>query len=248
MTIAEARALPVGSEPMVTGVVTVEPGRLLGERTMAIQDGSAGVFVRLPEGYPVSEMPRGRIVQVHGELSAPFGNLEMRPLESADVVAIGSGGLPTPVPVTSLGIDESSEGLLAKGGGTVISVERRTGGAFSVTLRDDEGTAQVYVHAELGLDAASVQRGQRLTVTGIVGQRASGAGAADGYRGRHLSTTRGDAASRSRPPRQPAAPRATSAGPHPGRRPRRQPDHRRHGDLGLGPHRLRGTTSHRRGR
>ncbi len=182
MTIAEARALPIGSQPMVTGVVTVEPGRLLGERTMAIQDGSAGVFVRLPVGYPIAEVPRGRIVQVHGELSAPYGNLEMRPLESTDVVAIGSGGLPTPVPVTSHGIDETSEGLLATGDGTVTLVERRTGGAFSITVRDDEGTAQVYVHAELGLDAASVQRGQHLTVTGIVGQRASGAGAADGYR------------------------------------------------------------------
>ena len=182
MTIAEARALPVGSQPMVTGVVTVEPGRLLGERTMAIQDGSAGVFVRLPAGYPIAEMPRGRIVQVHGELSAPYGNLEMRPLESADVVAIGSGGLPTPVPLTSHGIDETAEGLLATGDGTVTLVERRTGGAFSVTVRDDEGTAQVYVHAELGLDAASVQRGQHLAVTGIVGQRASGSGAADGYR------------------------------------------------------------------
>ena len=106
----------------------------------------------------------------------------MRPLEAADVVVIGSGGLPTPVSVTSHGIDESSEGLLAKSGGTVILVERRTGGAFSVTVRDDEGTAQVYVHAELGLDAASIQRGQHLVVTGIVGQRASGAGAADGYR------------------------------------------------------------------
>ncbi|HZW01150.1 MAG TPA: hypothetical protein VFF55_06230 [Candidatus Deferrimicrobium sp.] len=149
---------------------------------MAIQDGTAGVFVRLPDGYPIAEMPRGRIVQVHGELSAPYGNLEIRPLDAAGVVAIGSGGLPTPVPVTSQGIDEASEGLLATGGGIVVLVERGTGGSFSVTVRDDEGTARVYVHAALGLDAASVQRGQHLEVTGIVGQRASGAGAADGYR------------------------------------------------------------------
>jgi hypothetical protein len=86
------------------------------------------------------------------------------------------------VPVTSHGIDEPSEGLLATGGGTVTLVERGTGGSFSVTIRDDEGTARVYVHAALGLDAASVQRGQHVVVTGIVGQRASGAGAADGYR------------------------------------------------------------------
>ena len=182
MTIAEARALPVGARPLVTGVVTVEPGRLLNERTMVIQDGSAGIFVRLPEGYPAVEVPRGRIVQVRGELSAPYGNLEMRPLDASDVTAMGSGGLPAPLTLHSQDIDEDVEGQLAKLDSTVVLVDGRSGGAFAITVRDEQGTAQVYVHAALGLDPATVQRGQQMTVTGIVGQRASGVGAADGYR------------------------------------------------------------------
>ena len=182
VTIAEARALPVGARPLVTGVVTAEPGRLLSERTLVIQDGSAGIFVRLPEGYPSADVPRGRIVQVRGELSAPYGNLEMRPLDAADVTPMGIGGLPAPLALHSQDLDEDAEGLLARLTSTIVLVEARSGGAFAVTIRDEQGTAQVYVHAGLGLDPAAIERGQQLTATGIVGQRASGVGAADGYR------------------------------------------------------------------
>ena len=191
MSIAEARALAIGARPLVTGVVTVEPGRLLNERTIVIQDGSAGIFVRLPEEYPFDDVPRGRIVQVRGELSAPYGNLEMRPLQPSDVVPMGAGGLPVPVSLGSHDIDEAAEGLLATLDATVVSVEQRSGGAFSITVRDGQGTAQVYVHAGLGLESATIiQQGQQLAATGIVGQRASGTGAADGSAsGRETRTT-----------------------------------------------------------
>ena len=50
MTIAVARGRALGDEVTVTGVVTSEPGRVLGERTFVIQDATGGVAVGVPAG------------------------------------------------------------------------------------------------------------------------------------------------------------------------------------------------------
>jgi DNA/RNA endonuclease YhcR with UshA esterase domain len=180
--IGDVRGLAPGSRATVTGVVTAEPGRILGDHSLSIQDGSGGIVVRLAEGTSVEGISRGRIMQVSGVLAAPYGNLEIRPTTAADALLLGSGGLPAPQMLRTRGIDEASEGLLATLTATVVLVERRTGSAFSLTVRDDLGVAQVYVHDELGTDAATIARGERLALTGIVGQRASRTGAADGHR------------------------------------------------------------------
>ncbi len=57
VTIAVARGLAVGARPTVTGVVTAEPGRILGARTLFIQDGSGGIAVRLPDELPPRRGP-----------------------------------------------------------------------------------------------------------------------------------------------------------------------------------------------
>ena len=166
----------------MTGVVTVEPGRILGEHYVAIQDASGGIIVRLPDEVPTADLSRGRILQVQGELAAPYGNLELRPGKAAQISFIGSGGLPDPVQLRSSAIGETTEGLLARLAGTVVDIDKSSSGTFSFTLRDDRGTARVYAYATTGLDSSDLERGRAVTVTGIVGQRASRSGAADGYR------------------------------------------------------------------
>ena len=182
IAIGEARALAVGAVAVVTGTVTVQPGRILGERTMVLQDESGGIAVRLPVGYPIEALPRGTIAQVGGSLSDPYGNLELRAGDDHDVTIIGSGGLPEPQALDSLDIAESTEGRLGSIDATLIDIDRYSSGAVSLTVRDDRGEARVYAFAPIALDPSALIRGQRLSATGIVGQRASRAGAGDGHR------------------------------------------------------------------
>ncbi len=180
--IRDARKLPLGTVVSVAGTLTVQTGRILGDRTIAIQDETGGIAVRLPVEMAGAALERGSIIEVRGELAAPYGNLELRPDAAADIVVHGAGGLPEPMTLDSAGVGEDTEGILASFTGTIIEIERRSSGALSVKARDDVGEGLVYAHAEIGLDRALFDRGDRIRATGIVGQRASRTGAADGYR------------------------------------------------------------------
>jgi hypothetical protein len=148
---------------------------------MAIQDGSAGIFVRLPNGYSLEDLPEGRIVRVSGELAAPYGNLEIRPDDASEVAAIGSGGIPEPHRLDATRVGEDTEGLLVELVGAIVEIEDRESGAVAVMVRDEEGTAQVYLHATIDAPRG-LEPGQRIRATGVVGQRASRTGATDGHR------------------------------------------------------------------
>lgn len=180
--IVAARGLAIGARTTVIGVVTADPGKILGDRTMAIQDSSGGIFVRLPDGYPLEAMARDLVVQVSGKLAAPYGNLELRPGSSSDVVVIGSEELPNPVALDSASIGEDTEGLLATIKASIEGIDRRSNGVVSITVLDEQGEALIYLHKELEMKDVALQRGERLTAIGIVGQRASRTGATDGHR------------------------------------------------------------------
>jgi len=130
----------------VSGTVTVQPGRILGDRTLAIQDASGGIAVRLPTGHDGSGLARGTIVRLSGTLAAPYGNLEIRLSGADDVVVFGSGGLPQALPLDSGGLKEANEGVLATITGTLDDIDRYSSGAISLALRDDKGIARVYGH------------------------------------------------------------------------------------------------------
>ncbi len=182
IAIGAARSLGVGATVVVAGTVTVQPGRVLGERTLVIQDETGGIAVRLPVGYPVASLPRGSIVQVGGSLADPYGNLELRPDSDGDISVIGNGGLPEPLVLDSARVAEPAEGLLATLSATLVDIDRYSSGAVSLAVRDDRGDVRVYAFEPIGLDPSALTRGQRLRVTGVVGQRASRTGAPDGYR------------------------------------------------------------------
>jgi hypothetical protein len=173
---------PVGARVAVLGTVTVQPGRILGDRTLVLQDDSGGLAVRLPSGYPAASVPRGTMVQVEGVLAAPYGNLELRPDEAADLAVVGSGGLPEPLAIDSAALAEPNEGLLATLTARVVDIDRYDSGSVSIGVRDAAGDGRVYAFAPIGLDREAVRRGQRIRATGIIGQRASSSGADDGFR------------------------------------------------------------------
>ena len=95
---------------------------------------------------------------------------------------LGSGGLPAAASLSSGGLDESHEGVLATVTASVSSVDSYSSGAVSIAIADAAGEGKVYAFAPIELDAGALERDQRIRAVGIVGQRASSSGAADGYR------------------------------------------------------------------
>jgi hypothetical protein len=180
--IVVIRQAAVGATGTVTGTVTAEPGRLLDQRVIVIQDGSGGIPVRLPAGVDLDRFPRGRIVRVTGVLAAPYGNQELRPVRADAISLQGDGGLPVAVDRSGSELGEVTEGTLARVSGTIERVDAGSSGSITVTLEEGSGELRVFLHAGHGVPRERLTPGWRLTATGIVGQRESSAGAGDGHR------------------------------------------------------------------
>ncbi len=169
LSIAEARALPLGSTATVTGTVTVAAGWILGDTTFAIEDDSAGIYVRLLALPPDGVTP-GRQVEVTGELAAPYGNLELRPAGDG-VAVLGMVNEVVPRPLTMADLGEQTEGLLARVSGTIDSVAGGSSGSVTVILADASGEGRIFLHDTLGATTSDFHTGETLSVTGLVGDR-----------------------------------------------------------------------------
>jgi DNA/RNA endonuclease YhcR with UshA esterase domain len=176
-SIAAARQQPVGTLVDVAGVVTVVPGLVGTDGLFAIQDSSGGVFVR--PTAPLDSLQIGRSIEVAGIIAAPYGQLEVRQLQRLVLGPTGPQPSPTPVQLTAIG--EGSEGILATVHGTVDSVETDSG-RLSLVVGDGQWVLRVFANPQTGLTTADVKRGSNVVVIGVVGQRATALGRADGYR------------------------------------------------------------------
>ncbi len=180
LTIAAARTASVGRVVTVRGVVTAEAGRLGTPPLIAIEDSSAGIMIRLPDGAP--RLVRGTVVEVTGSLAAPYGQTEIRP-SAGGVTVAGSGAVPAPLDVGRADVGESTEGLLVAITGRIErKATRATSGDVSADLVTDGGTLRLTADASSGLTVASFRPGTAYRIGGIVGQHASRKGALDGYR------------------------------------------------------------------
>ncbi|HEY3522917.1 MAG TPA: OB-fold nucleic acid binding domain-containing protein, partial [Candidatus Limnocylindrales bacterium] len=181
IAIADARRQPIGALLHVAGVVTAEPGRLGSPPLLVIQDATAGIVIRLPDG--VSPPRRGARLVVAGRLADPYGQLEVRP-DIEGWLETGGGPSPSARALDLSAAGESTEGLLATVEGTVATrPARATSGDLSLDIESPSGSRlRVMADASAGLDPAFVAVGDAVRLTGIVGQRASRKGALDGYR------------------------------------------------------------------
>jgi hypothetical protein len=210
VTIAAARAMAVGADVRVRGVVVAEAGRLGTPPLFAIADATGGIVVRLPDS--VVAPPRGMLLEVSGRIADPYGQVELRPVAGA-IADLGTSDLPAPARLSPAAIGEGTEGRLVMVSGTItVSATRATSGDISFTIGDGAGaTLAVRADASAGLDRATFRKGVRGTFTGFIGQRASRKGRLDGYRLwlRDASDVALDAAGPSaspRPSRTPSAP------------------------------------------
>ena len=169
MPIAAARTLAIGARVVVSGVVTVAPGWVLGDLTTAIQDDTAGIYVRLPQ-MSIDGIVPGRAMRVDGILAAPYGNLEIRPTSSG-VQLLETTALPTPMELTLSHFGELTEGLLAHVEGTIKRVEGSGVTSLTLIVEDATGEGRVFAHGTLGVSRSDFSVGQRVGVTGLVGDR-----------------------------------------------------------------------------
>jgi hypothetical protein len=181
ISIADARMYSVGSRVRISGVVTAEAGRLGSPPLMVIQDGDAGIVLRLPDDAP--SLRRGQRIEATGTIAQPFGQLELR-AQDGRLFIIGEGTVPPAVPVTGLQLDESAEGRLVTLDGLLdASPTKATSGDIALYLVDDDGRrVRLAADGSSGLTIASFTRDTRYRIVGIAGQRASRRGALDGYR------------------------------------------------------------------
>jgi hypothetical protein len=157
--------------------VTVAPGLVGADNLIAVADSSGGIFVRLSASADGLEI--GRSIEVVGVLSAPYGQLEVRELE---LLALGSQDAdPTPVAATLSEIGEGLEGSLVTVGGRVDSVQTDDD-RLDLTIGDGQNELRVLADPPSGIFKTDLARGETVTLTGIVGQRATALGREDGYR------------------------------------------------------------------
>ena len=178
--IAAARRESVGATVTVRGTVTAEPGRLGTPPLIAIQDGTGGIIVRLPDDAP--RPARGDVLVVTGSLADPYGQLEVRPKGAGSVLRVDRAALPAAAQVTGLG--ETTEGRLVSVVGTVASKPvKASSGDLTFDLEVAGGRRlRLAADASSRIATSSVTTGWTIRVIGIGGQRASRKGALDGYR------------------------------------------------------------------
>jgi len=162
--IAEARALPAGSQAKVEGFVTVVTGTFnssTSEMGLAIQDDTAGIYVSLPESVTAG---LGAKVTVTGKL-AQMTQLTVIEAAPEDVA---------PKDLKTGAVDESNEGLLVRLTGQVTqAVKDDQPYGYNVFVDDGSGEVQVFVSIVGGapvIDTPSIMMGQTIEVTGLSGQ------------------------------------------------------------------------------
>jgi hypothetical protein len=171
--IALARQLEVGQRVAVSGVVTAAPGRLLGDQIMVIQDGSAGICVKLPPdaqvGLAASLVP-GRVVEVDGVLAAPYGNLELR-ITAGGLRIVDTSAQPAPRGLNAAQLGEATEGLLARLTVTIRRIDASSAGSITFIVEDSSGEGRVFLHSSVGITRSQYRVGQQVVAIGIVGDR-----------------------------------------------------------------------------
>lgn len=165
--IESARTLPAGASVTVTGVAISGTGDFSpNDNGFAIADRGAGIYVA---DSLTLDIEVGQTVRVSGVIGSTFGGvLAILP---SSIEPVGVARPPSPRPVKTGGIGESTEGRLVKIRGTIVGPlvdDAPYGVHFEVD--DGSGAIVVFVTAGTGIDTSTLAPGQRVQVEGISAQ------------------------------------------------------------------------------
>lgn len=175
ISIAAARALPLGTVVTVQGTVTVPSGTYTSstfDQGFAIQDGTAGIYVSTVDDNGLNIYHRARVTGTLGDDG--FGVLVLRPASAADVVRLHLPGLVLPAAKETGDISKATEGLLVEVEGVVTRpvVDDRPFG-FQVFIDDGSGETQVFIAASTGINPLElrwIRPGRRIHAIGFSSQ------------------------------------------------------------------------------
>jgi hypothetical protein len=171
-TIADARAMPVGSVVTIEGTVTTPAGVFASsffDEGFAIQDETAGIFVSFPDTNIGVQPPRH--VEVTGVLQDSSGLLVIAPASAEAVKVKGRDKPIRPTWVRTGSVGESTEGSLVRAVGVITQGpidDLPFGHKFFID--DGSGEITVYVNLATNVDVTPLGVGQLIEVTGFSSQ------------------------------------------------------------------------------
>jgi len=171
ISIAEARSLPLGTEVTIDGVVTVPSGAFSSstfDQGFAIQDRTGGIYVSTSDNLGFTLRQQVRLTGTLADTVLP-GLLVL--VDVTDVKPHGSGPKVQPLPVTTGGVGEATEGSIVRITGTITQpIVNDLPFGFIIVVNDGSGEVNVFVAASTGISVSGISQGQTIEVTGFSGQ------------------------------------------------------------------------------
>lgn len=171
LSIAEARALPLGTKVTVEGTVSTPSGSFASsffDQGFGLQDRSAGIYVSLQTELGLSPRDHARVT---GTLADSFGLLILLVDDEEDVEACGRSGPLVVRRVATSAVAESTEGLLVAVKGTITrGPENDLPYGYKLFVDDGSGELSIFINLETGIDVTAFAPGQRVSITGFSSQ------------------------------------------------------------------------------
>jgi hypothetical protein len=171
ISIAEARTLPLGTVVTIDGSVTVPSGAFSSstfDQGFAIQDQTAGIYVSTIDNLGFAPRQQVRVTGTLANAVLP-GLLVL--IDVTVTKPHGSGPKVQPLPVTTGGVGEGTEGSLVRITGTITQpIINDLPFGFIIFLNDGSGEVHAFVAASTGIDVSGLSQGQTIEVTGFSGE------------------------------------------------------------------------------
>jgi DNA/RNA endonuclease YhcR with UshA esterase domain len=171
ISIAAARALPLGSRVTVDGTVSTPSGAFASsffDAGFGIQDDRAGIYVSLQTDLRLAPGDR---VRVTGVLADSFGLLVLLPDDPGGVDRRGHEHPPEARRVATGAVGESTEGLLVTVKAKIARAPTADDGfGFKLFVDDGSGELQIFVNLQTGIDVTTLALGENVKITGFSSQ------------------------------------------------------------------------------
>lgn len=174
LSIAAARAMPLGSVVTVEGTVTTYSGAFATstyDQGFAVEDASAGIYVSTAFN-PILDLHQR--VRVTGTLADDgVGQLVIKPAGPADVERRLGLGIVLPQPEQTGDIGEATEGSLVRVHGAVTRIVNDIPYGYKVYIDDGSGETQIFISAATGINPLRIRYievGQEIRVVGLSSQ------------------------------------------------------------------------------
>jgi DNA/RNA endonuclease YhcR with UshA esterase domain len=171
ISIAAARALPLGTQVTIEGTVSTSSGAFASsffDAGFGMQDDRAGIYVSLQTDL---HLVPGDRVRVTGVLADSFGLLVLLPDAPGGVDRLGREHAPEARRVATGAVGERTEGLLVVVRATITRAPAADDGfGFKLFVDDGSGELQIFVNLQTGIDVAPLTVGQNVKITGFSSQ------------------------------------------------------------------------------